>query len=296
MRVLGSAAGGGFPQWNCACRNCAGVRAGTVAARTRTQSSVAVSADRRRWLLVNATPDVGPQLAMAAPAGDGRVRARPVTAVLLTDAELDHVAGLLTLREGGGLVVYATAWILWAAAPILDILSAYVPVGRRQLPVGVDTLLTGASGLSCRPIAAGSAKLPRYVRGLPADATAVIGYRFTDAVGAILAYVPCLPELTDDIAAELKGSDCVFLDGTCWTDDELAVVGLPAKSARSMGHAPVTGPAGTLERFAALPTRRRIYTHLNNTNPLLVEDSVQRKRVEGYGIEVAYDGMEFELP
>ena len=290
VRVLGSAAGGGFPQWNCSCPNCSGVRAGTVPARTRSQASVAVSTDRHDWVLVNATPDIGTQLARLADPGAG-IRRNPIVAVLLTDAELDHVTGLLSLREGSDLVVYATGWILRAAAPILDILSAYVQVDRRELRPGVDTPL---AGMSVRTIATGSAKRPRYAAGrLEPDPTAVVGYRF--AAGAVVAYMPCLPELTDELAAELKVADCAFLDGTCWTDDELAAVGLSRKTSRSMGHAPVSGPGGTLERFAALPVRRRVYTHLNNTNPLLVENSPARRQVTAAGIEVAHDGMEIQL-
>jgi pyrroloquinoline quinone biosynthesis protein B len=284
VRVLGSAAGGGFPQWNCACRNCSGVRVGSLPARTRTQASVAVSADRRSWVLVNATPDIGGQLSRLAVAGGARPD--PVTTVLLTDAELDHVAGLLSLREGSGLVVYATAWILRAAAPILDILSAYTPVERREFAAGVEVPVDRASDLSCRIIATGSTKRPRYVTDLDADPAAVVGYRFTDGAGTRMTYLPCLPELTDDLVAEFEDSDCVFLDGTCWTDDELASVGLAQKTSRSMGHAPITGAGGTLGRFAALPARRRIYTHLNNTNPLLVEDSPERRQVEAAGVEM----------
>jgi pyrroloquinoline quinone biosynthesis protein B len=246
-------------------------------------------------VLVNATPDIGGQLSRLAVAGaviGAQARGDPVTIVLLTDAEPDHVTGLLSLREGSGLVVYATAWILRAAAPILDILSAYTPVERRELPVGVEVPVDRASDLSCRVIATGSTKRPRYVTDPDPDPAAVVGYRFTDGAAAAMTYLPCLPELTDDLVAELEGSDCVFLDGTCWTDDELASVGLPQKTSRSMGHAPITGAGGTLGRFAVLPARRRIYTHLNNTNPLLVEDCPERRQVEAVGIEVAFDGME----
>jgi pyrroloquinoline quinone biosynthesis protein B len=254
---------------------------------------VAVSTDRRDWLLVNPTPDIGTQLTRLVDPAAG-VRRNPVVAVMLTDAELDHVTGLLSLREGSGLVVYATGWILRAAAPILDILAAYIQVDRRELVPGADTAIAEAPGISCRTIATGSAKRPRYAAGrLDSDPTAVVGYRF--AADSVFAYMPCLPELTEELAAELKGADCAFLDGTCWTDDELASVGLSKKTSRSMGHAPVTGPAGTLDRFAALPVRRRVYTHLNNTNPLLVEDSPARRRVTAAGIEVAHDGMEIEL-
>ena len=293
VRVLGSAAGGGFPQWNCSCRNCSGVRAGTLPARARAQASVAVSTDRRDWLLVNATPDIGGQVAGLIEDG-AEARRNPVVAVLLTDAELDHASGLLQLREGTGLIVYSTAWILRAAAPILDILSAYVTVERRELVPGSDTPIAEAPGITCRPIATGSTKRPRYAAGLDPDPAAVVGYRFTHG-DTSLAYLPCLPELTDDLADELTGADCAFLDGTCWTDDELASVGLSTKTSRSMGHSPVTGPGGSLERYAAVPVGRRLYTHFNNTNPLLVDDSPERRRVEAAGIEVAHDGMEIKL-
>ncbi|MGY0234376.1 pyrroloquinoline quinone biosynthesis protein PqqB [Longispora urticae] len=297
-RILGSAAGGGFPQWNCSCRNCDGARTGTLPVRARTQAALAVTGDRRNWFLVNATPDVTVQLGRLAPAGDGEPRRSPVSAVLLTDAELDHTAGLLSLREGDGLTVYATAAVLRAAAPLLDILGAYQPVIRRVLEPGVDTPLDGT--LSVRPLPTGSTKLPRYAAHLPADPTGVVGYRFTERDGAALVYLPCVPELTPTLVGELASARCVLVDGTCWTDDEMALVGRPEKTSRSMGHAPVTGPGGTLPVLAALPgpdgtAPRRIYTHLNNTNPLLVEDSAPRRAVAAAGVEVAHDGMELRI-
>ncbi|WP_412539401.1 MBL fold metallo-hydrolase [Longispora sp. K20-0274] len=348
-RILGSAAGGGFPQWNCSCRNCDGARTGDLPVRARTQAALAVSADRRGWFLVNATPDIGAHLArLAGPdagpdaparggaggggvrgggagrddrgrsgggevrgrAGGGEVRRSPVRAVLLTDAELDHTAGLLSLREGDGLTVYATAAILRAAAPLLAILGAYQPVVRRVLEPGTDTPLDGY--LSVRALPTGSPKLPRYAAHLPPDPAGVVGYVFTERGrpgpdgdrratepgpdgGAVLVYLPCVPELTPDLVTELAAADCALVDGTCWTDDEMTLVGRPEKTSRSMGHAPVTGPGGTLPVLAALPGTRRIYTHLNNTNPLLVEDSAPRRAVEAAGVEVAHDGMEFAL-
>jgi pyrroloquinoline quinone biosynthesis protein B len=300
-RVLGSAAGGGFPQWDCACDNCAGVRAGTLPARIRTQASVAVSRDRRRWFLVNATPDINGQLAALAietssTRGDGPIRRNPVDAVLLTDAELDHVAGLLSLREGKRLVVYCSAWVRQAAAPILDVLSAYTEIDWREIPAGTPVRLDEETGLTCQAIPTGSTKRPRYAQHMPADPSAVVGYRFGGPAGSpSLVYLPCVPELTDELVAELSGADCVLVDGTCWTDDEMARVGLASKTSRSMGHAPVTGPGGTLEVLRTLGVPRRIYTHLNNTNPLLVEDSPERLTVEAAGVEVAYDGMEIKL-
>src|SRR5439155_6480752 len=188
---LGSAAGGGFPQWNCACPNCAGVRAGSLPAHPRTQASLAVSADRARWYLVNATPDIAVQLPRLAAAAPDEVRRSPIEAVLLTDAELDHVTGLLSLREGSRLAVYATGWIHRAAAPILDVLAAYVAVERVE--VDGETKL---DGLTCRAIPVGSTKRPRYAAHLAADPAAVVGYRFTGD-GRTLLYLPCLPAVTD---------------------------------------------------------------------------------------------------
>ena len=323
-RILGSAAGGGFPQWNCACRHCAGARTGTLPVRARTQASLAVSADRQRWYLVNATPDIGSQLARLGPAASlstvfttgrsavevavphngvrsaGRppsqaARRSPIAAVLLTDAELDHATGLLSLREGDGLAVYATAAVLRAAAPLLDLLAAYQPVERRELTPGVDVPLDDV--IAVRAVPTGSTKLPRYAAHLPPDPAGVVGYRFTaQDSGRRLVYLPCVPALTAPLVAELAGARCALVDGTCWTDDEMATVGKPDKTSRSMGHAPVTGPGGTLSTLATLPTPRRVYTHLNNTNPLLVEDSPQRHAVEAAGVEVAHDGMEIEVP
>jgi len=291
-RVLGSAAGGGFPQWNCACPNCIGARTGGLPVRARTQASLAVGAGSGRWYLVNATPDIGAHLNALA-GGGTEVRRSPVAAVLLTDAELDHASGLLQMREGTPLAVYATEAILAAAAPLLDILAAYKPVERVALAPGSDTPLDAS--LTCRALATGSLKRPRYAAGLPPDPAGVVGYRFTDAdSGRSLVYMPCVPALTEPLVAELKTADCAFVDGTCFTDDEMAIVGLAGKTSRSMGHAPVTGEGGTLPVLAGLPTPRRVYTHLNNTNPLLVEDSAARAQVEAAGIEVAYDGMEVE--
>jgi pyrroloquinoline quinone biosynthesis protein B len=293
-QVLGSAAGGGFPQWNCACPNCAGVRAGTVSARPRTQASLAVSPDRRRWFLVNATPDIAVQLARLAPDG-AAVRRSPVEAVLLTDAELDHVTGLLSLREGARLTVYATAWIHRAAAPILDVLGAYVDLDRVEVTVGDPVTLDPASGLACRAVATGSTKRPRYAAHLPSDPSAVVGYRFAVGDGPALLYLPCVPDLSEPLRAEVASAHTAFVDGTCWTDGEMALVGKPEKTSRSMGHAPVSGADGTLDRLAGLASRR-VYTHLNNTNPLLVASSPERRAVEAAGVEVAHDGMEVEVP
>lgn len=293
--VLGSAAGGGFPQWNCWCVNCAGVRTGAVPARARAQASLAISADRERWFLVNAAPDLGSSLErIAGRPFPGQLRRNPVEAVLLTDAELDHTAGLLSLRETAHLTVFATGWVHRAAAPLVDVLSAYCEVDRRDIGPGAAWQLDGST-LSCRAIPTGSTKRPRYVAA-PPDPTAVVGYRFSDSrTAGSLLYLPCVPALDDRLLAELAGASCGFIDGTCWSDDEMVRAGLADKRSRSMGHLPISGDDGSLAALARIPNTRLIYTHLNNTNPLLVEDSPERKQVEALGVEVAYDGMEVEV-
>ncbi|MGH3646960.1 MAG: pyrroloquinoline quinone biosynthesis protein PqqB, partial [Micromonosporaceae bacterium] len=264
--------------------------------QARAQASLAISADRERWFLVNAAPDLAGSLErIARPPANGQPRHNPIDAVLLTDAELDHTAGLLSLRETPSLTVVATAWVHRTAAPLLGILSAYCVLHRQEVGPGVERPLDG-SPLTYRAVPTGSTKRPRYAAHRPPDPTAVVGYRFTDVrTGGSLLYLPCVPALDDRLLAEFAVASCVLLDGTCWSDDELARVGLSEKTSRSMGHLPVSGADGSLATLAGLPAIRRIYTHLNNTNPLLVEDSVERKQVEALGVEVAYDGMEVEV-
>jgi pyrroloquinoline quinone biosynthesis protein B len=295
VRVLGSAAGGGFPQWNCACPSCRAVRDGSRPARPRTQSSVAVSTDRGRWFLVDASPDVHAQLA-AVPAlrpADGS-RAVPLEAVLLTGAELDATLGLLLLREAPGLVVHATEATrdtLYEGTGLLRVLEAYCPVTWRPVIPGVDVPL--GDGLSYRAFDVPTTKPPRF--GTGTEKGRVVGYRFTDErSGRALV---CLPGVQDLAAVreELDGCACLLVDGTCWADDELAGLGMGTRTARQMGHVPISGPGGSLEQLAPLPIARKVYTHVNNTNPVLLEDSPERRVVEQHGIEIAVDGMELEL-
>ncbi|MGY1590842.1 pyrroloquinoline quinone biosynthesis protein PqqB [Geodermatophilus sp. SYSU D00708] len=295
VRVLGSAAGGGFPQWNCACPSCRAVRDGSRPARPRTQSSVAVSPDRRRWTLVGASPDVPAQFA-AFPAlhpTDGS-RAVPLEAVLLPDAELDSTLGLLLLREGRDLVVHATEATrdtLHEGTGLLRVLEAYCPVTWRPVVPGVDVPLGG--GLSYRAFDVPTTKRARFGGGT--DKGRVVGYRLTDehSGGALV----CLPVVQDlaTVREELDDCACLLVDGTCWADDELARLGLGSRTAREMGHQPISGPGGSLELLAPLPIARKVYTHVNNTNPILLEDAPERRVVEQHGMEVAVDGMELEV-
>ena len=294
LRVLGSAAGGGFPQWNCACPGCRAVREGSRPCRPRTQSSVAVSADRRRWFLLNASPDVRTQIesfpAMH-PRGD---RATPLEAVLLTDAELDHTLGLLLLREGRGVDLHATEAVrdtLTNGTALLRTLEAYCPVRWHLVVPGADASL--GDGLSYRAFDVPTTKRPRFGSGT--EKGRVVGYRLTDErSGRSAIYLPGVQALMP-VRDQLDDCACLLVDGTCWRDDELVQLGLAGKTAREMGHLPIDGPGGSLEQLAPLPIDRKIYIHINNTNPILLEDSPERRTVEQHGMEVAMDGLELRI-
>jgi pyrroloquinoline quinone biosynthesis protein B len=301
VRVLGSAAGGGYPQWNCACPTCRAVRDGSRPARSRTQSSVAVSSDYRRWFLLNASPDIHAQIESFAALhpgggpGGGASRAVPLQAVLLTDAELDHTLGLLLLREGDGLEVHATAATrdtLRNGTSLLRTLEAYCPVKWETVVPGCDVPL--GDGLSYRAFDVPTTKRARF--GTGAGAGRVVGYRLTDErTGRALVYLPAVQELTAPVRDQLAGCACLLVDGTCWYDDDLIRLGLAGKTAREMGHLPISGPGGSLEQLSPLPIERKIYIHINNTNPILLDDAPERRAVERHGMEVAMDGLELQV-
>jgi pyrroloquinoline quinone biosynthesis protein B len=299
MRVLGSAAGGGFPQWNCDCPPCRAVRDGSRPARPRTQSSVAVSSDRRRWFLLNASPDVHAQIESFPalhPSGDhGGGRTGPLRAVLLTDAELDHTLGLLLLREGRGLVLHATEatrHTLCDGTSLLRTLEAYCPVTWQPVVPGADVPLD--DGLSYRAFDVPTTKRARFGSGNGKGR--VVGYRLTDERSSrSLVYLPAVQELTATVRSQLEGCSCLLLDGTCWHDDELIRLGVGSRTAREMGHLPIGGPGGSLEQVAPLPIEHKIYVHINNTNPILLEDTAERRSVERHGLEVAVDGLELQV-
>ncbi|MCW2506951.1 MAG: pyrroloquinoline quinone biosynthesis protein PqqB [Modestobacter sp.] len=295
MRVLGSAAGGGFPQWNCACPSCRAVRDGSRPARPRTQSSIAVSPDQQRWFLLNASPDVRAQLDAFPALHPHGQRVVPLQAVLLTDAELDHTLGLLLLREARGLVVHATEptrETLCDGTGLLRTLEAYCPVQWQPVVPGADVRL--ADGLSYRAFDVPTTKRARFGSGNGPGR--VVGYRLTDErSGRSLVYLPAVQELTATVRAELEGCSCLLVDGTCWCDDELIRLGVAGRTAREMGHLPISGPGGSLQQLAALPIERTIYVHLNNTNPPLLEDAPERRVVEQHGLEVAVDGLELRV-
>ena len=296
VRILGSAAGGGFPQWNCRCETCEAAREG-VRARPRTQSSLAIRGGQGPWFLVNASPDARQQLEALTPAEVDGVRAPPIDGVLLTDAEIDHTAGLLLLRESATPVrVFGDEGVgraLRRGYPVLEILERYSGAEWRTLERGRARPLEGSS-LTVEPFEAGG-DAPRYLDGSDVELQAS-GFVFRDSLsGAVVCYAPGLARLDDGVLSRLATSDVVLVDGTFWRDDELARLGISARSARDMGHLPLSGPGGTLEALARLQRPRKVLVHINNTNPILLEDSAEREEVVRAGVEVAYDGLEVEL-
>lgn len=271
---------------------------GRAFARPRTQSALAVRGEAGPWFLVNASPDLRQQLDALIPGGASNgVRGAPVAGVILTDAEIDHTAGLLLLRESDTPVhVYGDDGVeraLRHGYPVLTILEQYCGVRWEALVPGQATTLDGSSLVVEAFDVGGDA--PRYLNGSGTELGAS-GLVFRDrATGGVLSYVPGLPRLDDDVLARFAASDLVLVDGTFWRDDELAQLGISARSAREMGHVPLSGPGGTLQVLAELTGPRKALVHINNSNPILLEDSPERDAVLRAGVEVGYDGLEFEL-
>jgi pyrroloquinoline quinone biosynthesis protein B len=296
IRVLGSAAGGGFPQWNCNCRGCAAARDPAAPAKPRTQSSIAVRARKTdRWFLVNASPDLRQQLPQLGQTHNGALRGTPLAGIVLSDAEIDHTAGLLLLRESGEPLdiwsIRSVRAALTTDFPVLTMLERYCGVRWHELPEGEPVPLGEA--LVVEAFATGGDP-PVYVGDATAAMTASgisIRDRETDNV---LVYAPALEEIDDAIRERLERADCVIVDGTFWMRDELVSLGLGDRDAVEMGHQPLWGDGGSLATLERLPART-ILAHINNTNPILVEDSPERALVDARGIDVAYDGMEIEL-
>ncbi|HWW36926.1 MAG TPA: pyrroloquinoline quinone biosynthesis protein PqqB [Xanthobacteraceae bacterium] len=294
--VLGSAGGGGFPQWNCRCPVCQLAWAGDTRVKARAQASLAVSGDGEQWILLNATPDLRAQL-LATPSLQPRadLRSSPIAAVILTGAEVDQVAGLLTLRERQAFTVLATDDTLAAleANPIFGVLAADA-VRRRTVALGVRFPLPG--GLEAELFAV-PGKVALYLEGeapaLAAETGANVGVEIVCGARR-LAYVPGAAAVPPALRERMAGADVILFDATLFTDDEMIATCTGEKTGRRMGHMPLDGPDGTLAALAGLGGRR-ILTHINNTNPILIEGSPQRRKVEAAGFEVAHDGMEIVL-
>jgi pyrroloquinoline quinone biosynthesis protein B len=297
--LLGTAAGGGFPQWNCWCPTCRAVRLEPEAGRSRLQSSAAVSADGRHWFLLNASPDVRDQLRLLPGEPPPAVRHVPIEGIVLTDGELDHTLGITLLREARHLPLYATA----AVATVLDEDSRILPVTRAfaevpltELPLCRRTLLRhrdgSPSGLSVEafPVAGDP---PRFARQEQDGHT--VGLLVRDDAGKTCAFVPGCGALDEALLDRLAAADVVLFDGTFWSDDELIALGISDKTTRELDHLPVSGPEGSLRGLGALPSRHRIYTHINNTNPMLLDRSPERALVARDGLVVGMDGMRLEV-
>ena len=301
-RVLGSAAGGGFPQWNCNCDNCAGVRAGTLNARPRTQSSLAISGGGSDWLLVNASPDIRQQILDFPALQPGRARRDTgIRGILLIDSQIDHVTGLLMLRENARpLDIYCSRMVqddLNTGFPVLRMLNHYCGVNCHEIPVDGDAFeIDGVEGLSFAGLALNS-KAPPYSPHRedphPGDN---IGLVVQDRQsGRSLFYAPGLARIEPHLEAAMQAADVLLIDGTCWTDDELVRRGVGTRRAMAMGHLAQSGPGGMIEVLRPFRRQRKVLIHINNTNPILVEDSPERAELAAAGIEVAYDGMEIIL-
>ncbi|WP_428311787.1 pyrroloquinoline quinone biosynthesis protein PqqB [Hydrocarboniphaga sp.] len=303
VHVLGSAAGGGFPQWNCNCRNCDGVRRGTLNAKRRTQSSIALSADGAGWLLCNASPDILQQLQQFPALQPARaLRDTAINGVLLIDAQIDHATGLYMLREHRQkLPLWCTTPVfddLTRGNPILELLKHYCGVDRHEIPLDARPFampaMPGLQFTAIPLISNAPPYSPHRDDPVPGDNIGLL-VRSLDS-GRSLFYAPGLGRMEPPVWSAMRSADVVLVDGTCWRDDELVALGASKKTARDMGHLPQTGAGGMLQWLGELPAgARRILIHINNTNPILDEDGAEYAQLRAAGVEVAYDGMEIEL-
>jgi pyrroloquinoline quinone biosynthesis protein B len=301
IKVLGSAAGGGFPQWNCNCRNCAGLRSGSIRARPRTQSSIAISVDGARWVLCNASPDIHAQIRATAELQrpDG-LRGSGIAAVVLTDGQIDHATGLLLLREGKRLPIYTTELVredLTEGFPVLRLLEYFCGAEWNRIEIdGGVFMINEVDGIELRALSLSSKPAPFSPRRNDPQPGDNIGLVIRDRrTGHSAFYAPGLGEMDGRTRREINGVDCFLVDGTFWSDDEMIRLGVGHKRAREIGHLPQSGAGGMIEHLRAFPNARRILIHINNTNPILDEDSAERGILGREGIEVAYDGMEVVL-
>ncbi|HXW73468.1 MAG TPA: pyrroloquinoline quinone biosynthesis protein PqqB [Steroidobacteraceae bacterium] len=304
IRVLGSAAGGGFPQWNCNCRNCSGVRAGTLRALPRTQSSIAVrGGDRTAWALINASPDILAQLKANPDLQPARApRDTAIVGIVLVDGQIDHTTGLFMLRESTRpLPVWCTDEAcadLTRGNPVFAVLGHYCGIDRRSMSAdGREFGVEGVGGVSFRALAVPSKPAPYSPHREAPVAGDNVALEIRDrATRRTAVYAPGLGAMEEAVWGAMQEAACVLVDGTFWTDEEMLTLGLSRKRAREIGHLPQSGGGGMLEWLEKLSAgTRRILIHVNNTNPILDEDSRERAELTRRGIEVAWDGMEIEL-
>ena len=301
VRVLGSGAGGGFPQWNCNCHNCHRFRHNTMNGKARSQSSIAVSTDNKNWLLINTSPDIRSQLeAFPAIQPKEGIRDTGIKAILLIDSQIDHTTGMLMLREGKPLEVYCTDMVkqdLTTGFPLFTMLKDYCTVNHHGVPVDGSSFTIPAIE-----------DLRFYTQALKSKAPPYSPHRHDphegDNIGVIIEqistgkkvfYSPGLGEIEPHVMTAMQEVDCLLVDGTFWTDDEMCTQNISHKKAREIGHLPQSGPGGMIEVLSGVAKARKILIHINNTNPILDDDSEQRKILDAAGIEVAYDGLEIDL-
>jgi pyrroloquinoline quinone biosynthesis protein B len=296
VRLLGTGAGGGLPQWNCGCENCGAARAGLIPART--QSSLAVSADGERWLVVNASPDIRHQAQPFAPASG---RGSRIAAVALTSADVDHTAGLFVLREGGAPPVYATSPVLRAldvGLGVTLVLSAFGKVHARELLPGRECAFADREG---RPlgvegrVVALSGRPPPYMRlrgekSDPRGGDTIALVLWATGGSARVLYAPGIAAIGPELEAEAARASLLLVDGTCFSNEE--TVPLVGRTSAEMGHLSISGGEGTLAWLARHARARRVYVHINNTNPVLATESKERREVEAAGVEIGEDGVE----
>ncbi|MGE0053044.1 MAG: pyrroloquinoline quinone biosynthesis protein PqqB [Hyphomicrobium sp.] len=308
IKILGSGAGGGFPQWNCNGTHSAAVRSGKSGYRPRTQSSLAVSSDGRNWVLLNASPDLRQQIAdnpELHPEKTGALRNSPIKAAVLTNADVDHIVGLINLRERQPFSIYGSDRVLATIASnsIFDV-CAHDIVPRITLPLDTKTKLTGDGidlGLTVEAFAV-PGKIALFLEkggestNYGSREGDTIGLEITDnKTGKSFFYIPGCAEVDEPLAKKIKGADLIFFDGTLFTDNEMIDQGLMQKTGQRMGHISMSGSDGSIEVFKPLNIKRRIYVHINNSNPALDENSQARKAVDASGWEVGYDGMEVRI-
>ena len=301
IRILGSAAGGGFPQWNCNCRNCRGLREGTLRAKARTQSSIALSDDGVNWIVCNASPDIRAQIeAFPALQPARALRDTAIRALILLDSQIDHTTGLLTLREGCPHEVWCSEMVhqdLTTGFPLFNMLSHWHG-GLRWNPIALDQSFTVAAcpALRFTPIPLRSAAPPYSPHRNDPHPGDNLGLLVEDVrTGGKLFYAPGLGQVDGALLEWMGQADCLLVDGTLWRDDEMIHAGVGDKLGSAMGHLPQSGAGGMLEVLECLPKPRKVLIHINNTNPILDEDSAERAELDARGIEVAWDGMSIEL-
>ncbi len=302
IHVLGSGAGGGFPQWNCNCENCKGVRAGTIKATPRTQSSIAVSANGTDWILFNASPDIKKQLddfPAIQPARE--VRDTAIKAIVITDSQIDHVTGLLTLREHNKpWDIYCTDAVkgdLTTGFPVFNILGHFRGVNHHEIATDQTPFaIPSAEGIefTAVPLLSNAPPYsPHRDNTVPGDN---VGMNIKDTrTGKSLFYAPGLGVAEPHVLEYMRNADCILVDGTVWTDDEMSNEGISDKRASEMGHLDQSSDGGIMIILNAMEKPRKILIHINNTNPILNEDSPQRATLNKADIELAFDGMDIEL-